>query len=235
MDHHRGKMSRKHECQQCVATFSKRSLLDEHKRILGHQDVYRCLSDGGVKKKATQDGPPMKRKITKYDDPSDSYTKSAVGTQKMPKFNTTSTRYKVAVRELDVRVISNILRSLRILFNSIIKDVTEFMEPADLVRLSVQCPELDFPISLPFMKLSQLYAERFLTEIKRVLQSYEQFVMDETLEIELIYVNLPSGGIVKRCKYVDLGKTLEEKRCVLQIQNNDVLCCPRAIRQPKPD
>ncbi|CAC5392998.1 unnamed protein product [Mytilus coruscus] len=149
MDHHRGKMSRKQECQQCGATFSKRSLLDEHKRILGHQDVYRCLvcekgfhrkdnleshessefyqcetcksvfshpdllslhkqnfhnqSDGGVKRKATQDGPPMKRKITKYDDSSDSYTISVVGTQKMPKFNTTSTRYKVAFRELDGR------------------------------------------------------------------------------------------------------------------------------------
>ncbi|CAG2197602.1 KRAB [Mytilus edulis] len=253
MDHHRGKMSRQYECQHCGATFSKRSLLDEHKRILGHQEVFRCRvcdkgfyrksnlesherkhsssefyqcdkckkvfshpdrlslhkenfhnqSGGGVKRKSTQDGLPIKRKVTKYDDPSDSYTISVVGTQKMPKFNTTSTRYKVAFRELDVRGIPNILKSLRVLFNSIIKDITKFMEPDDLVRLSVQCPELDFPISLPFMKLSQLNAERFLTEIERVLQSYEQFVMDETLEIEFIQVSMPVGGIGKRCRYVD--------------------------------
>jgi hypothetical protein len=44
------------------------------------------------------------------------------------------------------------------------------------------------------MKLSQLNAERFLSGIERVLQSYEQFVLDETLEIELINVSLPSGG-----------------------------------------
>jgi hypothetical protein len=61
------------------------------------------------------------------------------------------------------------------------------------------------------MKLSQLNAERFLSGIERVLQSYEQFVLDETLEIELINVSLPSGGIGKRCKYVDLEKTLLEK------------------------
>ncbi|VDI76732.1 Hypothetical predicted protein [Mytilus galloprovincialis] len=83
------------------------------------------------------------------------------------------------------------------------------------------------------MKLSQLNVERFQTEIERVLQSYEQFVMDETLEIELIHVSLPSGGIGKRCKYGDLGKTSEEKRCFLQIQNNDELCCSRAIMTAK--
>ncbi|VDI44142.1 Hypothetical predicted protein [Mytilus galloprovincialis] len=107
------------------------------------------------------------------------------------------------------------------------------MDQSDLVRLSVQCPELDFPISLPFMKLSQLHTERLLSEIERVLQSYEQFVLDETLEIELIHVSLPSGGIGKRCKYVDLEKTLNEKRCFLQIQNKDDLCCARAIMTAK--
>ena len=103
------------------------------------------------------------------------------------------------------------------------------MEPSDLVRMSVQCPELDFPISLPFMKLSQLNAERFLSEIERVLQSYEQFVLDETLEIEMINASLPLGGIGKRYKYVDLEKTLHEKRCFIQIRNKDDLCCVRVI------
>ncbi|CAG2195547.1 unnamed protein product [Mytilus edulis] len=61
------------------------------------------------------------------------------------------------------------------------------MNQPDLVRLSFQCPELDFPISLPFIKLSQLHTARLFSEIGRVLQSYEQFVLDETLEIELIH------------------------------------------------
>ena len=121
------------------------------------------------------------------------------------------------------------MKSLRLLFQSVIRNITEFMEPSDLVRMSVQCPELDFPISLPFMKLSQLNAERFLSEIERVLQSYEQFVLDETLEIEMINASLPLGGIGKRYKYVDLEKALHEKICFIQIRNKDDLCCARAI------
>jgi hypothetical protein len=121
------------------------------------------------------------------------------------------------------------LKSLRLLFQSVIRNITEFIEPSDLGRMSVQCPELDFPISLPFMILSQLNAKRFLSEIERVLQSYEQFVLDETLEIEMINASLPLGGIGKRYKYVDLEKTLHEKRCFIQIRNKDDLCCVRVI------
>jgi hypothetical protein len=61
-------------------------------------------------------------------------------------------------------------------------------------------------------------AERFLSEIERVLQSYEQLVLDETLEVEMINASLPSGGIGKRYKYVDLEKTLHEKICFIQIR-----------------
>ena len=151
-----------------------------------------------------------------------------VGEQRIPKFNTTSTKYKVTFHDLEIRGITNILKGLRLLFNSIIKNITEFIESTYLVHISVQCPELDFPISLPFMKLSQLNAERFLSGIERVLQSYEQFVLDETLEIELNNVSLPSGGTGKRCKYVDLCN-FTRKRCFIPIQNNDELCCARAI------
>ena len=121
------------------------------------------------------------------------------------------------------------MQSLRLLFQSVIRNITVFIEPSDLGRMSVQCPELDFPISLPFMILSQLNAERFLSEIERVLQSYEQLVLDETLEVEMINASLPSGGIGKRYKYVDLEKTLHEKICFIQIRNKDDLCCARAI------
>ena len=41
-------------------------------------------------------------------------------------------------------------------------------------------------------------------------------------------VSLPSGGTGKRCKYVDLCN-FTRKRCFIPIQNNDELCCARAI------
>lgn len=69
------------------------------------------------------------------------------------------------------------------------------MNANDLVR---------FGRSVPFMKKEELTVGRFLSEIERVLQSYEQFVLDTSLEIELTHVELPEGGAQKRCRYVDL-------------------------------
>jgi len=58
------------------------------------------------------------------------------------------------------------------------------MDSTDLVRLSVPCPELDVPITIPLTMVLELNAERLLSEIERVLQSYEQFVLDETQLIQ---------------------------------------------------
>ncbi|CAC5364845.1 unnamed protein product [Mytilus coruscus] len=107
--------------------------------------------------------------------------------------------------------------------------MTEFMETDDLIRISIQCPELDFPITIPFMKVAQLSAETMLREIEKVLQSYEQFVLDSSLEIEITHVDMPKGSGRKSCKFVDIGRFLKDKKCIIQIQNNDELCCARAL------
>lgn len=98
---------------------------------------------------------------------------------------------------------------------------------------SLNCPVsrawLPFSISLPFMRVAQISADRLLSEIERVLQSYEEFVVDQSLEIEVIHVKLPSGkGNKKKC-YVDLEKSLKEKKSFIKINNRDQLCCARAI------
>ena len=84
---------------------------------------------------------------------------------------------------LEVSDLPKILKTLKLLFNSLIKDLTEFMNSDDLVRMAVQCPELDFPIIIPFIKVAQLSSETILREIERVLQSYEQFVLVSSHEI----------------------------------------------------
>lgn len=40
---------------------------------------------------------------------------------------------------------------------------------------------------------------------------------------------MPEGGVGKRCRYIDTQKFLTEKRCIIRIQNDDALCCARAI------
>ena len=52
------------------------------------------------------------------------------------------------------------------------------MQEEDLVQVTLECPNFDFPIRLPLMQMNQLTSELLLTEIERVLQSNEQFVLD---------------------------------------------------------
>lgn len=131
-------------------------------------------------------------------------------------------------KDLEVRDLPMILKTLGLMFQSLIKDLTEFMKSEDLIRMSIQCPELDFPITIPFMKVSQLSTETLLKEIERVLQSYEQFVLDSSLELDITHVDMPSGTGRKH-KFVDLDRFLLEKQCILRIQNKDDLCCARAL------
>ena len=79
------------------------------------------------------------------------------------------------------------------------------------------------------MKVANLSAEAILSEIERVLQSYEQFILDDTLEVEIVHVEMPTDGIGKGCKFVDLERFLKEKQCIIQIRNRDDLCCARAL------
>ena len=72
-------------------------------------------------------------------------------------------------------------------------------------------------------------SELLLTEIERVLQSNEQFVLDHCVHLNITHVSLPKGGTGKRCDYVDTERFLKDKRCIIQIQNTDDMCCARAI------
>lgn len=103
------------------------------------------------------------------------------------------------------------------------------MNITDLVRSSVQSPELEFLITIPFRRLSQLTSETFVSEVKRALQSFEEFVLDESFDFNIIHIRRPFGGVGKRCKYVDLAKMLTENRGTIRINNTDDLCCAREI------
>ena len=121
------------------------------------------------------------------------------------------------------------MKTLQNLFDSVLSDVTKGIQEEDLVQVTLECPDLDVPIILPFMQMNQLTSELLLTEIERVPQSNEQFVLDHCVHLNITHVSFPKGGTGKRYDYVDTERLLENKRCIIQIQNKDDMCCARAI------
>lgn len=82
---------------------------------------------GNGKKRASESpesGPSKKRRIIKVDNRAENYRITALGEQKMRKFNTTANRYRVQFQDLETQNLPNILQSLRRHFSSVIRDLT---------------------------------------------------------------------------------------------------------------
>ena len=62
-----------------------------------------------------------------------------------------------------------------------------------------------------------------------MVQSNQHFRLNDTVEVNVIHANMPSGG--KRGKRTDLSleRYLEKKKSVISIRNNDNLCMARAL------
>ena len=208
-------------CDECGQMFSRQFSLNRHKERL-HQ-----VGSGQMRPEDENNLPASTRHIRKSDDPQDFFTIQKIKEQRMEKFKTTASTYKVNFK--DIEITEDIMNTLKKLFQAIFQRLTKDAKSDDLVRLTVQSPSLDYPIVIPFLRLPQLSVDRFLAEIERVLQSNEDFVIDESLIFEVTLVNMPDGGTRKRCKYVNTDKFMVDKRCILRVQNNDDLCCARAI------
>ena len=266
------RMARKHDCQQCGATFSKLSELLKHQRLLKHRNKYECNECGKLFYSAsnrdrhqqshndanhyqcslcqrvfsridnlrrhhairhTQKGAGDTEGTTlRMDDlkknPKKYYTMTKGLERKRRKYNSINTIYKVKIKEIKVEEVSQILQVLGIIFTSMLETMTSTVQQDDLVRVAIHSRDLDFPIQLPFMKKHELTVNLILTEIERVLQSYEEFVLDGTLDIDFFHVKIPSGS-GRVIGYANTNHFVKNKRSILQIKNKDNMCCARAL------
>ena len=68
-------------------------------------------------------------------------------------------------------------------------------------------------------------------EVQRVLQSNEQVSLQDGMQVHVVHVGMPQGGVAlrKRKHSLKLSKFLNSKKSVLRIQNKDSLCLARAL------
>ena len=64
--------------------------------------------------------------------------------------------------------------------------MTAGMADHDQIRFVMHSPQLNSPISLPFMPLKELAPRRLMFEMERVLQSHKEFVLGDD--------KMPSGS-----------------------------------------
>ena len=93
----------------------------------------------------------------------------------------------------------------------------------------IRSTQLEYPIAFPFKPAQALTTERILSEIERVVQSNQHFRLNDTVDVNVIHVSMPSGGKGSKRTEMNLKKHLEKKKSVVRIQNTDDLCMARAL------
>ena len=163
----------------------------------------------------------------------DFYEIESVTKHHSKKFGMTATdhiiRFNTVLSELDL--IESYQRTQAI-FQHILDDVTRDMNEKDQVRFVLRSDQLDLPISIPFMPLAQLTTERVFSQIERIIQSNQDFRLNDTVTVDIIRVEEPQGGASNgRSKrtILNIREYLKKKKSVITITNTDNLCLGRAL------
>ena len=146
------------------------------------------------------------------------------------KFRMTATDHTIRFNNVlhDVDLLQSHERTQSI-FHHLIEDVTSDMNPNDQVRFVLRSEQLQTPISIPFLPLEELTTERVFSQLEKVIQSNEEFRLNDTVTVDIIHVEMPQGSGRSKRTTLNIRQYLKEKKSVIPINNKDDFCLARAL------
>ena len=181
-----------------------------------------------------QTGRGEKRKSDEQSLPSESgeyyYNIETVKKHHSKKFGMTATDHIIRFNNVlgDVDLLESHERTQAI-FHHLLADVTWDMDKKDQVRFVLRSEQLDTPISVPFLPVERLTTERIFSQIERVIQSNQDFRLNDTVTINIIHVVAPEGSGKSKRTTLNIREYLKKKKSVITINNNDDFCLARAL------
>ena len=148
------------------------------------------------------------------------------------KFGMTATDHKVRFNNViaDFDLLESYESTMKI-FRHLLEEVTEGMARNDKIRFILRSEQLETPISLPFMTVEELTTEKFFSQIERVIQSNQEFRLNDTVTIDINHVKTPEGSGKSKLKRTSLNirDRLKAKKTIIRINNKDDFCLARAL------
>ncbi|XP_030840510.1 uncharacterized protein LOC105442037 isoform X1 [Strongylocentrotus purpuratus] len=177
---------------------------------------------GGSKKRVV-DAPPAREPNL----PTHHVTK--VSQKHVRKYNANVTDYTVSFQPIENNgPMIEMMPRVNEMFENIIEEMVEGVNDRDFVRIVFNSPQLDRPISMPFVRRDQMNHEAFATKLENTIQSNDKVSLDETVSFNILHMAMPNGG-GSNVKCLTIEETLSRKRCIIRMKNKDNMCCPRAI------
>ena len=152
---------RKYTCPTCNKSFTRKDNLDWHLKKHQNENNYHCAKCskvfkredalenhyiqhknqiGGAAKRPREDDEVelnKRRRTEPLVKAEDFYNIERVSERKIEKFKTTASYYKITVSDLEIRGIPEILKALKVIFQSIINTIDGDVPSNDLVRISM--------------------------------------------------------------------------------------------------
>ena len=148
------------------------------------------------------------------------------------KFGMTATDHRVHFNNVlaDFDLLQSYESTMKI-FEHLLEELKEGMAPNDRIRFILRSEQLDTPISLPFMTVEQLTTERVYSQIERVIQSNQEFRLNDTVIVDINHVVAPEGSGRSKLKRTifNIRDYLKQKKTIVCINNTDDLCLARAL------
>ena len=189
---------------------------------INEDEVLNQVGRGQKRKSNDQDKEPRQ----------DYYEISPPKERKAPKFGMKSMDYVVRFNNdlNDVDLLESHERTHDI-FHHLLEDVTQGMNPTDQVRFILRSDQLQTPIAIPFLPLEKLTTEKVLSNVEKVVQSNEEFRLNDTVSVNIVHVEMPQGSGRSRGKrtIVNIRDYLKKKDSVVTINNKDNYCLARAL------
>ena len=116
------------------------------------------------------------------------------------------------------------------MFHHVLQEARGNLAGNDLGRVVIQHDGLHDPIVIPLQPWDQLNADVVMGTIEKVLNSNQNLTVDESMDISIGSVDLPKGGAFKRItKIKGKNNSLQLKKSIVTIENDDNICMARAI------
>jgi len=151
--------------------------------------------------------------------------------QNIKRFKTIGAEYEFGLKNL--KDSNNISDTITSSFNHAMKKIKKNMKPTDFVGANVFHPSLDTPVLVSFKRADKLMGSDLVDEISRILQSNQEFTLeDEKAVIRIVSVQLPegSGKHGRRSRYYTQFDFLNRKGgSIIKIRSHDNLCLARAL------
>ncbi len=160
----------------------------------------------------------------------DGFSVEKRGEVNVKKFKTKDMRYHIQFTNVFANMeLSQYHDRLHEIFQSLLDRVIGDVPSQDQVRFVLQSPQLETPVSFPFMPRQRLTTERVLADFEKVLQSNRDFHLNDSVSVDVTIVQMPHGGKGSKRAEINLEKHLAQKRAIVRIQNKDELCLARAL------